>query len=492
MTLSTLPAVAARFAELHAAEAYRLERDPAREPAMGTLHREHAWLLSSEAIEELRDAAGAGGDGAVRARRAMERVVEGRAALLAARQVDERIGFLRGGSLRVGDLRVPVSAVVPTFAAADAPTRRRIEEAFHAALGEREASFHDLFARSVDAHESVGRGTPVEAMEEVSGVDLRSLAGEAERLLADTEPVYRDLLDWHLRRARITPQEATPLELEAIGPPEVARREMSARPPLVTVGALLEEAGMDPGAGGRLAVEVLPALGSGDPAACRPLRIPDSVSLLRTRDTQPAAHAAVLRALGEGLHHAHASPDLAAEDRWLGDRSVPFASGVLLGALLERRSYLGDGFRLPAADAEEWLRFAAFRLLLRLRRDAALLQGALEFVGGAPMETMRGQGAERLTDALGARHDPRATLALLELPAAIARRLRAEALGRALLVWLRDRYDEDWYRNPGAGPALRGYFSDAALYSADEQAAALSGAPLTLRPLAAWATQLAG
>ena len=72
--------------------------------------------------------------------------------------------------------------------------------------------------------------------------------------------------------------------------------------------------------------------------------------------------------------------------------------------------------------------------------------------------------------ATGVRYDARTFLEHAEGDFAAGRRLRGWLLGAILSAALRDRYDEDWFRNPRAGLFLRELFEQGASENAGELA----------------------
>jgi hypothetical protein len=106
------------------------------------------------------------------------------------------------------------------------------------------------------------------------------------------------------------------------------------------------------------------------------------------------------------------------------------------------------------------------------------------------VEEVRGRGSELLARATGVRHDPRESFALLELPIDTARTLRAEQLAVVLALSLRERFDEDWYRNPSGAEELRGTFAEGQRYTADERCVQISSEPLSFRPLGEWVAEM--
>jgi hypothetical protein len=480
------------FAEALAAEEYRLAESPGHRPQLGALYRRNSALFDLERISEVQRAVSEStGEEDRRARFLLEYLVGGRAACAAPDELDERLTFLRAGIFSVGERQISVRRLGSVLEIADLSARRMVEEQYFQALSDEEPIFHDLLSRRRAVYDELGYGPAVEAMEIISGIDLRGLERDASRFLEDTQAVYADLLGWHLPRlSGVAVREASSIDLQAIQVPAAVRREVSARNPLRTFRAMSDQAELDLSAGGRLRVESRVELGGGAAAKCRPLRIPWSVVLLDTAATRPEAHASTLRSLGRALFCAYTDGSLPLEFRWFGDRSVYLASGLLFENLLQTRRFLRDAYRMPGEQIEQWQRFITFRLLQRTRVDAALLRLTMQWASGADDETVRSAGVELLGRATGVRHDPRGVFAQLALPTEIARRLRGQQLAALMLCWMRDRFDEDWYRNPRGGAELRTMFSEGYRFTAGERGVQLASAPLGFEAAARCLSQL--
>jgi hypothetical protein len=482
------------FAEDLAAEEYRLAESPAHRPQLGALYRRNSGLFELERISEVQRAVSEStGEEDRRARCLLEYLVAGRSACAAPDELDERLSFLRAGMFQVGERQISVRRLGSVLEIADLGARRMVGEQYFEALSDEEPVFHDLLRRRRGVYEELGYGAAVEAMEIISGIDLRGLERDASRFLDDTQAAYTDLLAWHLpRHSGVAVGEANSIDLQAVQVPEAVRREFSSRNPLRTFRAVFEQAQLDLAAEGRLKVESRVELGGGATAKCRPLRIPWSVVLLDTATTRPEAHASTLRSLGRALFCAYTDGSLPLEFRWFGDRSVYLAAGLLFENLLQTQPFLRDAYRLPAEQIQQWQRFITFRLLQRSRVDAALLRLAMEWASGADDETVRSAGVELLGRATGVRHDPRGVFAQLALPTEIARRLRGQQLAASLLCWMRDRFDEDWYRNPRGGAQLRSMFSEGYRFTAAERGYQLASAPLSFEAAARCVSQVTG
>ena len=163
----------------------------------------------------------------------------------------------------------------------------------------------------------------------------------------------------------------------------------------------------------------------------------------------------MLGALGGGLGAAHADPDLAAERRYAADDGRLAGAARLFAGLAADAGWVRRYADLDRARAELVRRRAAFAALAQARRDAALFGVAVDVLAGAvPEREADDAAAEALAVALGVRVPAGAELGHLAPWLGGAARVRGTFAAVALAATLRDRFDEDWWRNPRAGSWL--------------------------------------
>ena len=163
----------------------------------------------------------------------------------------------------------------------------------------------------------------------------------------------------------------------------------------------------------------------------------------------------------------------------MGDEAVPLAWGALLGGLLFDTAFVRDRYGAGSARLAEHRRISALLLLLRLRRRVALLQVAMAWCETRGMAEVAEAYPALFETATGLRHDARQAPWDVGHPSDAAAYLRAEQLGAILREHLRERFDEDWYRNPRAGEALVDLLRDGRRFTASELAVQLTSRPLS-------------
>jgi len=160
--------------------------------------------------------------------------------------------------------------------------------------------------------------------------------------------------------------------------------------------------------------------------------------------------------VGEALALSLALPALPVEMRLPGDGGAAEAVGVLATQLWGDRPYLMRMQGLGEHAAERVGRLAAVAALLWARLAAAL--ATVSFAGADSPERRLEVLADAVSRALCC-EVPGAIAGLLGADRRVQGRARGALAGLAMHVALRERYDEDWYRNPRVGERLRSLLS---------------------------------
>jgi hypothetical protein len=216
------------------------------------------------------------------------------------------------------------------------------------------------------------------------------------------------------------------------------------------------------------------------------LRIPDEIVLVVRPGGGPDDYAAFLHELGHALHFAHTDPRLPVEDRRLGDASVTEAFAFLMDGLLRERGWLRRFVGL--AQPADLLRFTAFHKLWFLRRYAAKLEYELTLHADGPTARCADLYRDLLAGATLVDWPRELSLADLDPFFYAARYLRAWIFEAQLRELLRERFDEEWYRNDRTGPFLLALWQRGQRDPIEQLAMELGLGPLSLDPLLAQLT----
>jgi hypothetical protein len=252
-----------------------------------------------------------------------------------------------------------------------------------------------------------------------------------------------------------------------------------------TIRRQVTEMGIDPVADGRIIHDTGERAGKRARAFCAPVRIPEEVYLVLRPHGGQQDWRTFLHELGHALHFGFTRTDYPFEYRWLGDNSVTEAYAMLFDHRLQDRGWLLRYTGLGAARAGAFLRFAAFEELHYLRRYCAKLIYEIAVYGGdVPWTALPDLYATTLTDATGFRYRPVDAFLDLDPRYYSTRYLRAWQLQAVLERALVERFDEDWWRNPSAGPWIADQLlAEGQRETASELAQRVAGAPIGFAPL---------
>ncbi len=303
-----------------------------------------------------------------------------------------------------------------------------------------------LRERRIEAAEAAGARKLPSHRAPDAGPERAATVELAESVLASTRDLLEEGLDWLAHRSGAPVREAfdVPRALRAADLDDAFPADGRFR----RLGALASGLGLHAELGRRVRVDV--PHGSADPRARialpRPpfdVRIAASSAELGAISELAAAHAT-----GRALAACLAHPELPVELRYPIEGTVGRAMGALFAQWAFDDGRLARARRAPAHVLDRARRLAALVSVLSLRVAAT----ATRLDPKASPE----EAAEAAHRAIGVPCSPAIAIIGLHPGGAAPARLRGELGGLALWPALRDRYDEDWYRNPRVHDVVRG------------------------------------
>jgi hypothetical protein len=173
------------------------------------------------------------------------------------------------------------------------------------------------------------------------------------------------------------------------------------------------------------------------------------------------------------------------EYRWLGDNSITEGYAMLFDHLMHDQGWLKRYTPLNAAKLDAFLRAGAFYELHMIRRYAAKFLYEVDLHSGRfSYEQLGDLYVERLTAATTFRYHRADAFVDVDPRFYSVRYLRAWQIQALITETLREQFNEDWWRNPAAGPWVVGeLFSQGQRELATEQATRVSGKTLGFEPL---------
>ncbi|HVO20477.1 MAG TPA: hypothetical protein VMU15_14555 [Anaeromyxobacter sp.] len=385
------------------------------------------------------------------------------AALRAERAAAEREERWRSAEARASasgpDGKAPLAALeVRLTREPDRERRLSLGRAAAEALGEAAAEREAMLEARARAAAEVG-----------SGPDWQAVV-EGDELLARSDDAYREVLGHHARRDQaLSPASAG----------DLARADLLHLLSLAAWDGLLHRRGL--GAAVRATASALRLdldrvkVDEGE----RPAQWPGVHATGPRLSFRPRGGAGdwqdLLGGLGQALAAAHVPPHRR-------DPVQGVALGWLLGSLLREPRWLMEQAGVERRHLPDLRRELALRRLFALRASAAAFRVACEVERGLSGAAWRQAYREAMTGALGAAWD--GVRAARDGDAALhAAALAGAGAGERLREEVRERFDEDWWRNPRTAEFLAGVLAAGALPELPEgggrapsrAAAALSG-----------------
>ncbi len=465
-----------------------------RDVALRPIYDAHAAAIDDDALALALEAYRAAPEGSD-ARRAARLLLDWEVEMQAARalaELDEReLAWEASAEVALADGRgIPYQRIAIDISnAADRRERIMLDDA-RARTAARELApiRRERFARERELVEALGVASGyIESVEEIGALPLRALAAQCEGFLDDTEAMWREVLrDTLKRELAIGPDEAVRSDALVLSRGSSFDGWFPATEMEPTVRRQLAEMSLDPEADGRIRYDTGEREGKRSRAFCAPVRIPDEVHLVLRPQGGASDWTTLLHEAGHALHFGNVDPGRPFEERWLGDNSVTEGYAMLLDHRLQDRGWLRRYTELAGADLVRFLRRAGFEELRFVRRYCAKLLYELEMHGELPASAAPGRYAELLSSATGFRYSPDDAYVDVDPRFYAGRYLRAWQLQAVLNATLTERFDEDWWRNPRAGPWVRReLFSMGQRETADELATRVAGRALDFGPVIA-------
>lgn len=406
---------------------------------------------------------------------------------------DELRGWEAGATVgaTAGDL--PLRRVPAAIARAENRSERlEWQEARNTRVEEASALQLDILHREREAVRELGLGGYVDARERLAGLGLRALERQAVEILARTETMYREAFLREVGgRLGIEARAAVRSDAVWLMGMRWLAQPFALNPLVGRVKRDLEEIGLPLRQDSvRFDFDRRPL--KEVQSFCAAIRVPDDIVIVISPLGGQADARGLMHEVGHALHFAHTSPSLPWEDRALGDTSVTETFALLFEGLTLNRGWAGSVSGLGGVTLDGYLSLARFLHLYRLRRQAAEFLYEMEIAATDEPSRMAPRYTQLLSEATGFAHVPQTYIEDVRRGFWVARQLRGAMLSSVLRKSLRDRFGEDWYRQPAAGAFVGELMSAGQREDAVQIAAQLGESTLNptclLDDLARWVT----
>jgi hypothetical protein len=315
------------------------------------------------------------------------------------------------------------------------------------------------------------------------GFDLADLAEQCRTVLRETEGLYEQAAD-RLFRDRV-----------GVGLAEAERWDVARlfRAPnwdaafpkdrmLAALEATLADLGIDLRGQKNVHVDIEERPNKTPRAFCAPIEVPGKVMLVIQPIGGPDDWRALFHEAGHTEHFAHTSPDLAMEERRLGDNAVTEGWAMLLQDLVDEPAWLTR--RLDVPRPNEFAAEGATGLLYFVRRYSAKLLYELEFHAVEDPIGLAPRYVEVLGDATKIEPSPTDYLGDIDSGFYCTSYLRSWAFEAQVRGFLREKFGNAWFTRRDAGSLLRELWSEGQRMNADEVLRELTGATIEMEAVA--------
>lgn len=322
---------------------------------------------------------------------------------------------------------------------------------------EREIADQPAYARQIQARfeAAEGRGFgSVDALASTFDSSLSPHLEEAEAFLRLTEDGYRDLLAYAVRRSDAAVSQPDLFDLFRATWAPWTFGELSRGEVLHATGRWLDGWGLLRGAG-RVEAELTDAPNRAEGPELSLVRVPQAIFLSVRVTAGVGDTLRLLRGQGAALGWALRDERLPVDVRRWAAPEAPLTLSTLFGAFSLDARWCERTLHAGRTQARELARLFAFAELARLRA----LCGQVRFEHDLWTAGLSGEAPDawegELRRALRVSVPRGFALRTVQAPWERVAELKAATLGHPLAAALRERFDEDYWRNPAAAAFLR-------------------------------------
>ncbi len=319
-----------------------------------------------------------------------------------------------------------------------------------------------------EAAQALGFGDYGELAEKTSGHGTSEAAAAASAFLSDTEYASMDLLSWFLsRRMDIKPSRAEEHDLAYFFNSDELRGYFPTRDMLSFSRPILEALGLVPEGGIVYGGERKPGkISDGfsvplDP----PLRT--GLSIYTVGSVRDYEH--FLGSLARGLSYMYTEREDYAEFRWLRDACLEFIFYSLFRNLVHEPKWLAKYLRVD--EGGDFRRLLGLRRLMSARCAAGLSIYEADLLKNSEIESMPEHYVRIMSAALHCRIDAEGYLGPLTGLSHPSPVFRGAAAAPSLSSYLKEKFDEEWWRVPDVGEFLKGLWRDGGRITFEELSA---------------------
>lgn len=313
---------------------------------------------------------------------------------------------------------------------------------------------------------------------ETDELDIMQLSEHAALFLKDTEYVSKDMLGWFLGKVMdLKLKDASLYDLSYLFNADELKGYFPTRDKTFLTGRVLEETGLTPE--GNITLDEEKRKGKKSGCLCFPLDPPREIAITLYPAGGVRDYDSYFKALGRSLCYAFTEPEDDFEFRFLREEALVMVFSELFGNLVYEPKWLRKYLRIDAEG--DFMKFLNLRRLMSVRITAGRTVFESGMYRNPDMEEMPGRFREIMENASHCKANESEYISGLSCPLASACRFNGLLLEPALVNYLRENFDEEWWRIAPAGDFLKDMWCEGGRVSAKELSRKIdSGAPDTV------------
>lgn len=331
---------------------------------------------------------------------------------------------------------------------------------------------------------SFGFKNKVEMFQKLSGIDLYKINAQMQDFLKKTEDMYTDTLSYFAKKKlglKITDLKRhdmlymnRALEFDKLFPKSQMMNKMS---------SFVNKMGIDITASNKIKFDIESRENKSPRAFCSPVKIPNEVYLVLSPRGGKDDYTTFLHELGHALHFANIDSKVGFEYKWFGDNSVTEGYAMNLDHLTLNPLWMKKVLDVDFDKNRDYFIQRNFDELMMLRRYAGKIDYEIKRAEAESLDEMDEVYADILSKANKINYSRHTYLQDVDGYFYTARYIRAWMFQENLNEVLKEKFDEDWFVNPGAGEFLLDIYSHGQKYNADELLNKFGSAKLSVEPL---------
>jgi len=324
----------------------------------------------------------------------------------------------------------------------------------------------------------------IDMFQSLSGIDLFELNDTMQNFLKKSEDMYIDVLShFAKKKLNLKISDLKKHDLSYILRGKEFDKFFPKTGLINKMSKFVSEMGIDINAGNNIIFDLDVREKKSPRAFCSPVKIPNEVYLVIYPRGGEDDYSSFLHELGHALHYANIHNNIGFEYKWYGDNSVTEGYAMNLDHLTINPLWMKRILGVDPKKSKDYFVHRNFYELMMMRRYAGKLDYELKLAKADSLKDMSELYSQTLTDATKVHYSGINYLEDVDGYFYVARYLRAWMFQANLSDCMKNKFNEDWFLNPGAGKFLTELWGMGQKYKAEELLKMKNCPGLSIEPL---------